>query len=73
MGLRSARLVAGWPLLCRALTEGPCSLPEQTLICPPEWVAVAWAASGTALTLLFTHPGPGFLVVFQGGGPQREE
>lgn len=57
--------------MCSALTEGPCSLPARTLICLPKWVAAAWAVSGTALTLLFTHSGPSFLVVFQGGGSQR--
>lgn len=63
--------IAGWPLICSALTEGPCSLPEQTLIRLPKWVAAAWAVSSIAFTLLFTHSGPSFLVVFQGGGSQR--
>lgn len=69
----STWLVAGRPLMCSALTEGPCSLPEQTLICLPKWVAAAWAVSGSALTLLFTHSGPGFLVVSQRGGIPEEQ
>lgn len=51
MAFRSTWLMAGWPLMCSALNEGLYSLPEQTFICPPKWVAAAWAFSGTALTL----------------------
>ena len=71
MVLRSPWLVAGRPLMCSTLTEGPCSPLEQTLICLPKWVAAAWAVSSSALTLLFTHSGPSLLVVFQGAGSQR--
>lgn len=71
MVLRSPWLVVGRPLMCSTLTEGPCSPPEQTLICLPKWVAAAWAVSSSALTLLFTHSGPSLFVVFQGGGSQR--
>lgn len=45
---------------------------RATLICLPKWVAAAaWAVSGAALTLPFTHSGPSLLVAFQGGGSQR--
>lgn len=70
MVFRSTWSLVGWPLMCSALTEGPCHLPKQTLGLT-KWVAAAWAVSGTALPPLFTHCGPSFLVVFQGGGSQR--
>lgn len=71
MVFRGTWHIAGWLLLCSALTEGPCSLPEQTLISLSKWVAAAGAVSGAAFTLLFTHSGPSFLVVFQSEGSQR--
>lgn len=64
-------LVTGWPPACSTLTEGPHSPPEWTRICLPTCVAAAWPVSGSAFTLLFTHSGPSFVVVFQGGGSQR--
>lgn len=71
MVFRGTWHTAGWPLLCSALTEGPCSLPEQTLSSLPKWVAAAWAVPSTAFTLLFAHSGPSFLVAFQSEGSQR--
>lgn len=64
-------LTAGWPLL--TLNEGPCSLPEQTLIHPPTRVG----GSDLGFFRHCPHPllshsvlGPSFLVVIQGGDPR---